>query len=152
MRKGFLCHSDFSLKYGFSLSLIQACLPVPIFAGHTDFDPQSRFWKMGKFLGLADFDLFCFRRYSGILPAFCTYRQSRRYVAAINSQPYVMNQCSSSMSLYKKFPGYLEDLESVVNRGSGSRQYLFSMRFVSCRASQPACVMPTRHPRSMKLV
>ena len=44
-------------------------------------------------LGLSDFGLFCFRRYSRILPAFCTYRQSRRCVAAINSPPYVMNQC-----------------------------------------------------------
>ena len=52
-----------------------------------------RFWKMREFLGLSDFDLFCFRRYSRILPAFCTYRQSRRCVAAINSPPYVMNQC-----------------------------------------------------------
>ena len=52
-----------------------------------------RFWKMREFLGLADFVLFCFRRYSRIFPAFCTYRQSRRCVAAINSPPYVMNQC-----------------------------------------------------------
>ena len=42
-----------------------------------------RFWKMREFLGLSDFGLFCFRRYSRILPAFCTYRQSRRCVAAI---------------------------------------------------------------------
>ena len=46
-----------------------------------------RFWKMREFLGLSDFGLFCFRRYSRILPAFCTYRQSRRCVAAINSPP-----------------------------------------------------------------
>ena len=52
-----------------------------------------RFWKMQEFLGLADFVLFCFCRYSRILPAFCTYRQSRRCVAAINSPPYVINQC-----------------------------------------------------------
>ena len=52
-----------------------------------------RFWKMREFVGLSDFGLFCFRRYSRILPAFCTYRQSRRCVAAINSPPYVMNQC-----------------------------------------------------------
>ena len=52
-----------------------------------------RFWKMPEFLGLSDFDLFCFRRYSRILSASCTYRQSRRCVAAINSPPYVMNQC-----------------------------------------------------------
>ena len=84
-----------------------------------------RFWKMREFLGLSDFDLFCFRRYSRILPAFCTYRQSRRCVAAINSPPYVMNQCQSSMSPYKKFTGHLGDLESVVNRGSGARQYPF---------------------------
>ena len=52
-----------------------------------------RFWKMREFLGLSDFDSFCFRRYSRILPAFCTYRQSRRCIAPINSPPYVMNQC-----------------------------------------------------------
>ena len=52
-----------------------------------------RFWKMREFLGLADFVLFCFRRYSVILSASCTYRQSRRCVAAINSPPHAMNQC-----------------------------------------------------------
>ena len=70
-----------------------------------------QFWKMREFLGLADFVLFCFRRYSRINPAFCTYRHSRRCVAAIKP----------SMSPYKKFPGHLGDLESVVNRGSGVR-------------------------------
>ena len=52
-----------------------------------------RFWKMQEFLGLADFVLFCFPRYSRILPSFCTYRQSRRCVSAINSPLYAMNQC-----------------------------------------------------------
>ena len=52
-----------------------------------------RFWKMREFLGLADFVLFCFRRYSVILSASCTYRQSRRCVAAINSPPGAMSQC-----------------------------------------------------------
>ena len=42
------------------------------------------FWKIREFLGLTDFVLFCFRRYSRILPAFCTYRQSRRCAVAIN--------------------------------------------------------------------
>ena len=52
-----------------------------------------RFWKMREFLGLADFILFCFRRYSVILSAPWTYRQSRRCVAAINSPPGAMSQC-----------------------------------------------------------
>ena len=52
-----------------------------------------RFWKMQEFLGLTDFVLFCFRRYSRILPAFSTYRQSRRCIAAINSLPGAMSQC-----------------------------------------------------------
>ena len=52
-----------------------------------------RFRKMGEFLALPDFVLFCFRRYSRILPASCTYRQSRRCVAAINSPTNAMNQC-----------------------------------------------------------
>ena len=52
-----------------------------------------RFWKMGEFLALADFILVCFRRYSRILPASCTYRQSRRCVGAINSPTNAMNQC-----------------------------------------------------------
>ena len=69
--------------------------------------------------------LFCFRRYSVILSASCTYRQSRHGVAAINSPPQAMNQCQPRMSPYKTFPGHLGDLESVVNRGSGARQYLF---------------------------
>ena len=51
-----------------------------------------RFWKIREFLGLADFVLFSFRRYSAILTASCTYRQSGRCVAAINSPLYVMNQ------------------------------------------------------------
>ena len=46
---------------------------IPIFALNHDF-LIYRFWKMRKFLGLADFVLFCFRRHSRILPAFCTYR------------------------------------------------------------------------------
>ena len=52
-----------------------------------------RFWKMREFLGLADFVLSCFHRYSVILSASCTYRQSRRCVAAINSPPGAMSQC-----------------------------------------------------------
>ena len=52
-----------------------------------------RFWKMRELLGLADFVLFCFRRYSVILSASCTYRQSRRCVAAINSPPGARSQC-----------------------------------------------------------
>ena len=52
-----------------------------------------RFWKMREFLGLANFVLSCFRRYSEILSASCTYRQSRRCVAAINSPPGAMSQC-----------------------------------------------------------
>ena len=78
-----------------------------------------------EFLVLADFVLFCFRRYSVILSASCTYRQSGCCVAAINSPLHAMNQCKPSMSPYKKFPGHLRDLESVVNRGSGAQQYLF---------------------------
>ena len=39
------------------------------------------------------FPLVLFRRYSRILPASCTYRQSRRCVAAINSPRNAMNQC-----------------------------------------------------------
>ena len=114
---------------------MQACLPVPIFAVTYRFWPSItisrfhavvyRFWKMREFLVLADFVLFCFRRYSVILSASCTYRQSGCCVAAINSPLHAMNQCKPSMSPYKKFPGHLRDLESVVNRGSGARQYLF---------------------------
>ena len=55
-----------------------------------------RFWKMREFLGLVDFVLFCFRRYSRILPASCPYRQSRLCVAAINNSPYAMNHCYSA--------------------------------------------------------
>ena len=39
------------------------------------------------------FPLVLFRWYSRILPASCTYRQSRRCVAAINSPRNAMNQC-----------------------------------------------------------
>ena len=69
---------------------------IPILALNHDFPISCGgvpILKMREFLGLSDFDLFCFRRYSRILPAFCTYRQSRRCVAAINSPPYAMNQC-----------------------------------------------------------
>ena len=52
-----------------------------------------RFWMMREFLALADFVLVCFRRYSRILPASCTYRQSRHCVAAINSPTNAVNQC-----------------------------------------------------------
>ena len=110
--------------YIFSTIIVRVSLAVPhkISRFHA---VVYRFWKMREFLVLADFVLFCFRRYSVILSASCTYRQSGCCVAAINSPLHAMNQCKPSMSPYKKFPGHLRDLESVVNRGSGARQYLF---------------------------
>ena len=56
----------------------------------TDFRGTYRFWPS---ITISRFHAFCFSRFSRILPAFCTYRQSRRCVSAINSPLYVMNQC-----------------------------------------------------------
>ena len=107
---------------------------IPILALNPDFPVSCGGVPILEDAGIfrADFVLFCFRRYFRILLAFCTYLQSRRCVAAINSPPYVMNQCYPSMSPYKKFPGHLGDWRLVKRRKQRKRRP--TVPFPQCRS------------------
>ena len=76
--------------------LYQFSRDIPILALNHDFPISCRGAPILEDAGIFSpcrFRLVLFRRYSRILPASCTYRQSRRCVAAINSPRNAMNQC-----------------------------------------------------------
>ena len=88
---------------------------------------------------LEDAGIFSFRRFcfvfAGIPPESSPHLAQAppvRVLCCSYKWPTVRHELvlAISMSLYKKFPGHLGDLESVVNRGSGTRLYFFfSIRF-----------------------